>query len=69
MKKTISVEGMMCMHCQKHVEDALSAVAGVSKVEVNLKKKRAVVECGEEVSDQALEQAVKEAGYEAKVVK
>ncbi len=69
MKKTISVEGMMCMRCQKHVEDALSAVAGVSKVEVNLKKKRAVVECGEEVSDEVLEQAVKEAGYEAKVVK
>ena len=66
MKKTISVEGMMCMHCQKHVEDALSAVAGVSKVEVNLKKKRAVVECGEEVSDQALGQGVKEGGYEAK---
>lgn len=69
MKKTISVEGMMCMHCQKHVEDALSAVAGVTKAEVNLKKKRAVVECGETVSNEALEQAVKEAGYEAKVVK
>lgn len=67
MKKTISVEGMMCMHCQKHVEDALSAVAGVAKVEVSLKKKRAVVECAETVSNEALEQAVKEAGYEAKV--
>lgn len=69
MKKTVAVEGMMCMHCQKHVEDALAAVAGVNKADVNLKKKRAVVECDATVTDEALVQAIKDAGYEAKVVK
>ncbi len=67
MKKTIAVEGMMCAHCQKHVEDALAAVAGVTGVDVNLKKKRAVVTLGGEVSDEALVQAIKDAGYDAKV--
>ena len=64
MKKTLTVEGMMCMHCVQHVTDALSAVDGVEKAEVNLKKKRAVVTLGADVSDDALRAAVKEAGYE-----
>jgi len=64
MKKTLTVEGMMCMHCVAHVEKALSGVAGVEKAEVNLKKKRAVVTLNAEVADEALRAAVKEAGYE-----
>lgn len=64
MKKTLKVEGMMCMHCVRHVEDALKGVAGVTAVEVNLKKKRAVVTSDEALSDEALAAAVKAAGYE-----
>lgn len=64
MKKVLKVEGMMCMHCVKHVTDALSAMEGVAGVEVNLKKKRAVVTLNGEVSNDALVAAVKEAGYE-----
>ena len=64
MKKTLFVEGMMCMHCVKHVEDALAAVAGVEKVNVDLKKKRAVVTLKEDVADETLKAAVRAAGYE-----
>ena len=64
MKKTLTVEGMMGMHCVAHVEKALSGVAGVEKAEVNLKKKRAVVTLNAEVADETLRAAVKEAGYE-----
>ena len=64
MKKLLKVEGMMCQHCVKHVTDALMGVAGVTSVDVNLKKKGALVECGEGVTDEALTAAVKEAGYE-----
>ena len=64
MKKLLKVEGMMCQHCVKHVTDALMGVAGVTSVDVNLKKKGALVECGEGVTDEALTTAVKEAGYE-----
>ncbi len=64
MNKTITVEGMMCAHCVKHVTDALSAVDGVTAADVNLKKKRAVVSLNKEVPNDALVAAVKEAGYE-----
>ena len=64
MKKLLKVEGMMCQHCVKHVTDALMGVAGVTSVDVNLKKKGALVECSEGVTDEALTAAVKEAGYE-----
>ena len=30
MEQTLLVKGMMCMHCRKHVEDALRAVPGVT---------------------------------------
>ena len=30
MKKTYKVDGMMCKHCRKHVEDALNSIDGVN---------------------------------------
>ncbi len=67
MKKRIQVEGMMCEHCVAHVKKALEGVKGVEKVEVSLAKKDAVVTLKEEVSDETLVHAVKEAGYSAKI--
>ena len=64
MKKQLSIEGMMCQNCVKHVTRALEGVAGVSQVEVSLENKQAVVTAGSEVSDDALKAAVTEAGYE-----
>ena len=32
MEKELKVNGMMCVNCQKHVHDALAAMAGVSAV-------------------------------------
>ena len=69
MKRELKVEGMMCMHCVKHVADALQAVEGVEKAEVDLKKKRAVVTLSSPVADEALAAAVKEAGYEVREIK
>lgn len=64
MQKTISIEGMMCMHCVKHVKDALSAVDGISSVEVSLENKNAIVTLTKDVSDSALKAAVENAGYD-----
>lgn len=61
MTKTVSIEGMMCMHCVAHVEKALSAIPGIT-AEVSLENKNAVVTG--EVSDEALRKAVTDAGYE-----
>ncbi len=68
MKKTLKVEGMMCQHCVAHVTKALQGVDGVSTVEVNLKKKTAIVELDKEVSNDVLTSAITEAGYEVKKI-
>lgn len=65
MTKTVYVEGMMCAHCQAHVKKALEGVTGVTGAEVSLEDKKAVVTLAQDVSDEALMNAVKEAGYEA----
>ncbi len=64
MKKQISIEGMSCGHCVKHVEGALTEVCGVAKVEVNLQDKYAIVELKHAVEDSKLKEAVEEAGYD-----
>ena len=64
MKKTIKIEGMMCAHCVAHVEKALSALEGVASAKADLEGRKAVVTLSGEVSDQALKDAVTEAGYE-----
>ena len=63
MTKTITIDGMMCDHCRQHVEKALSAIDGVTKVAVSLKDKNAVVTLSKDVDEKTLSDAVSEAGY------
>ena len=67
MTTTISIEGMMCAHCQAHVEKALKEVAGVTEVTISLENKNAVVTG--DASVETLKQAVVDAGYEVTDVK
>ena len=64
MKKTVKIEGMMCMHCAKAVEKALGGVEGVTGVTVSLEEKQAVVEGTDVMKEDALKAAVVDAGYE-----
>ena len=63
MTKTMTINGMMCAHCQAHVEKALNALDGV-EAKVDLEAKTATVTLSKEVSDDLLKNAVTEAGYE-----
>ncbi len=63
MVKTLNIEGMMCAHCQAHVKKALEGVAGVTQVEVSLEDKTATVSLMPSTEEQALVDAVTEAGY------
>ena len=65
MEKVISIEGMACMHCVKHVQEALAAVPGVKEAKVDLESKSATVSVDGSVTDEALKAAVDEAGYQA----
>jgi copper chaperone CopZ len=67
MKKIVSIEGMTCAHCVAHVTKALSAVAGVSKVKVDLKQARAELDAEGDL-DAHLRTAVTEAGYDVTTI-
>ena len=64
MTRKMSIEGMACMNCVKHVTAALNAVSGVEDVKVDLGSKTASVEITAAVTDEMLKSAVEEAGYE-----
>ena len=66
MVKVLDVEGMMCAHCQAHVQKALEEIAGVTEVTVSLEEKTATVAMESEIANDKLSQAVTEAGYQVK---
>ena len=64
MKKELTIDGMMCQNCVKHVTKALEGIPGASNVNVSLESKKATVTVPDSVTDDTLTAAVAEAGYE-----
>lgn len=64
--KTMVIEGMMCVRCKAHVENALNAIEGVTAT-VDLDRKTATIIT--EVSDDILKKAVTDAGYDVISIK
>jgi copper ion binding protein len=65
---TLTVKGMSCGNCVRHVEGALRKLPGVAAVTVDLAAGQATVEYNpEEANITLLKQAVAGAGYEAAV--
>lgn len=60
---SLTVKGMTCQNCVRHVQKALSNVEGVAVAEVNLDESSAKVR-GEDLDAAKLAAAVQEAGYE-----
>lgn len=58
----LTITGMTCNHCKNAVQNALTAVPGVTHVHVDLEEGRADVEGGDLA---ALLAAVTEEGYDA----
>ena len=65
METNLKITGMMCPHCQAHVDKALRAVAGVTEVTVDLAGGKAAVVGGDPAE---LVKAVVDAGYEAEII-
>uniref|UniRef100_UPI00388FCD5E metal-transporting ATPase n=1 Tax=Treponema sp. TaxID=166 RepID=UPI00388FCD5E len=66
MEKTVYINGMMCSHCEAHVKKALEALEGVDSVTASHEAKKAVVTLKDGVSlnENAVKNAVSEAGYD-----
>jgi copper chaperone len=61
---TYTVPGLSCDHCKQAVSAEVSAVAGVTDVDVDLETKLVRV-TGKSLEDAVLRAAIDEAGYEA----
>lgn len=61
--KTYEITGMTCSSCQLHVEKAISKVAGVEAVDVNLVTNKASVTMSDNVLEAAIIKAVEDSGY------
>ena len=61
---TYTVAGMTCGHCVSAVTEEVTAVPGVTAVDVDLASGRLTVTSDTPVDDDAVRAAVDEAGYE-----
>lgn len=62
MTRTMTIEGMMCPHCEGRVKKTLEAIPGVQSAQVSHTAGTAVVTV-ENVSDETLKAAVTDQGY------
>jgi len=65
MIKKVTIEGMSCQHCVRHVKEALEELQGVKSVKVGLENKTAEIELDSQIDDGAIKAAIEDAGYEA----
>ena len=63
MKKTMKIEGLMCMHCDARVKKCLEALEGVEEAVVNHETGTAVVTAADSVTDEVLKKAVEDQDY------
>src|SRR5688572_14069031 len=65
----LSIQGMSCASCVSRVEKALFKLEGVQNASVNLATEMAKVHIADpKITPEDLENAVKKAGYRAKVI-
>ena len=61
--RTLTIEGMMCEHCEKRVKKALESLDGVKEAVVSHEAGNAVVSFDGNVADEALKKAVEDEDY------
>lgn len=61
--KEIKVEGMKCVMCKKHVEEALKSIESVKKVKVNLETGTVEIKSKEAVSNEEITTKIEELGF------
>ena len=64
VKITVNVEGMMCPHCEAHVNEAVKAAFQAEDVVSSHEKKTTVFTVPERVDEDKIREVIKNAGYE-----
>ena len=63
-RETLSVTGMSCTGCEQNVENALKNIDGVTRVDADHEGDAVEVVVEDDVADDDLHAAVKQAGYD-----
>ena len=63
MKRDYDIEGMHCRSCELLVEEKISKIPGVKKVQANSTKGKLFVESDEEISDSLLNKKISGTDY------
>jgi copper chaperone CopZ len=63
-----TIDGMSCPNCVRHVTEALTALEGVTQVEVTLEPGQAQIQTSVDVPDSAIRQALDEEGYDVTAI-
>ena len=64
MKKIMHIEGMMCGHCEAHVNEAIKKAFGAEDVVSSHENNTTVFTAPEKVDEDKIRQTIKDAGYE-----
>ena len=69
IKTTVGVEGMMCGHCEAHVNDAVRNAFKVKKVESSHAKGETVIISENEIAEGEIVKVIEATGYKVTGVK
>ena len=61
---TVNVTGMMCVHCEAHVNKAIKEAFGVEDVVSSHEKGTTVIQAPQKLDEDKIREVIKEAGYE-----
>ena len=64
IRTTLQIDGMMCGHCEAHVNDAVRKAFSVKKVTSSHKRKETVLLTEEKPDETKLAQAIQASGYD-----
>ncbi len=69
MKKTIVIEGMMCIHCEARVKKILEATDGITEAVVSHNKGTAIITLNKDVANEVIIAAIEADGYKVISIK
>ena len=64
IKYTVKIDGMRCSHCAMKMENEFKKIKEVNKVKIDLEKKQAILILKEDISEDLVKTAVRDAGFD-----